>query len=82
MLPWKRNHFLLQDTSLHLHCYEAEYIGGARRKSNVLPASAVRGLWVNKWLSIRELKYLLTLIIIIRAPTEFYLGKNKNFECC
>lgn len=49
-------------------------------ESNILPASIVLGLWVNRWLSIRALKYLLTLIIGIRGPTEFYLEKSKKFN--
>lgn len=53
---------------------------GLGRASNTLPASVVLGLWVNKWLSIIVLKYLLTLIIIIRAPRAFYLEKSKKFH--
>lgn len=53
---------------------------GLGGESNILPASIVLGLWVNRWLSIRVLKYLLTLIIVIRGPTEFYLEKSKKFN--
>lgn len=49
-------------------------------KSNILPTSVIAGLWVNKRLSIRLLKYLLTSIIIIRAPTEFDSGIIKKDE--
>ena len=53
---------------------------GLGGESNILPPSIVLGLWVNKWLSIRVLKYLLTLIIVIRGPTEFYLENSKKFN--
>ena len=53
---------------------------GLGGESNILPASIVLGLWVNRWLSIRALKYLLTLIIGIRGPTEFYLEKRKKLN--
>ena len=55
---------------------------GLGGESNILPASIVLGLWVNRWLSIRVLKYLLTLIIVIRGRTEFYLEKSKKIQLC
>lgn len=53
---------------------------GLGGKSNIMPTSVIAGLWVNKRLSIRVLKYLLTSIIIIRAPTEFYSGIIKKMK--
>lgn len=53
---------------------------GLGGKSNILPTTVIAGLWVNKRLSIRLLKYLLTSIIIIRAPTEFDSGIIKKDE--
>lgn len=53
---------------------------GLGGKSNILPTCVIAGLWVNKRLSIRVLKYLLTSIIIIRAPTEFYSGIIKKMK--
>lgn len=53
---------------------------GLGGKSNILPTSVIAGLWVNKRLSIRLLKYLLTSIIIIRAPTEFDSGIIKKMK--
>lgn len=53
---------------------------GLGGKSNILPTCVIAGLWVNKRLSIRVLKYLLTSIIIIRAPTEFYSGIIKKIK--
>lgn len=51
---------------------------GLGGKSNILPTSVIAGLWVNKRLSIRVLKYLLTSIIIIRAPTESGIIKKDE----